>query len=563
LIRAALVAAALLAASPAAASAADPVMPLSQVQPGMRCTGLSVVRGTTISSFDVEVLDVIATEVGISGPRILVRVSGPAVEPAGIGPGFSGSPILCPDGAGVRRNVGAISEGLGEYGNRTALATPIEEILTERPAAAPQARGARWLARAARPLTGPLTVSGLGPGTRLLLARAARRAGRPLLQAPGGPVHGFPRQELRPGAAVAASIAAGDLDLSAVGTVAYRHGDAVWAFGHALDGLGARRLFLQDAYVYGVIDNPLGQPGLGLGTYKLTTAGGHTVGALTEDGPAAVAGRVGPAPPYLPLRVSAREEGRAPVSLTTRLADERSLDLGAGMGLVGTLAARTVLERLTRSGAAVALHMCLRYRSPALPRAFGFCNPYFSIGAAFGDLSQAASLVDEFDLPAPALERMDVRMRVLPELRRDVLVRASATRRVRPGQRITVKLRVQRRNGGAHTLPLRVPVPRSLAPGRRTLILSGTETGRVGGFPEEVLEILTIELGFGGEEDLEEPRTLRQLVRRVRGFRRAVGIEARFGRRGPRSLVKRSDDVAYEGAVKVPLRVVRRSKRSA
>ena len=54
--------AALLAAllSPAAAArAGDPIMPLGDVQAGMQCTGLSVVRGTAVSSFDVEVVDVI------------------------------------------------------------------------------------------------------------------------------------------------------------------------------------------------------------------------------------------------------------------------------------------------------------------------------------------------------------------------------------------------------------------------------------------------------------------------------------------------------------------------
>src|SRR5215211_3638155 len=153
--RASLLALALCACAPGAAHAADPIMPLSEVRAGMHCTGLSVVRGTDIASFDVEVIDVIADEPTIGGPRILVRTSGPAVDDTGIGPGFSGSPVLC-DG----RNAGAISEGVGEYGNHIALATPIEEILGARPAAA-RARRAPRIARAARPLVGPLTVGGL------------------------------------------------------------------------------------------------------------------------------------------------------------------------------------------------------------------------------------------------------------------------------------------------------------------------------------------------------------------------------------------------------------------
>ena len=78
---------------PAAAGAAEPIMPLSEVRAGMRCTGLSVIRGTEISSFDVEILDVLHGDALADGPSILLRVSGPAVDVTGIGPGFSGSPV--------------------------------------------------------------------------------------------------------------------------------------------------------------------------------------------------------------------------------------------------------------------------------------------------------------------------------------------------------------------------------------------------------------------------------------------------------------------------------------
>ena len=143
-------------AVPAVASAqGDPIMPLSQVQRGMHCTALSVIRGTDISSFDAEVLDVIVGDAA-DDARILIRVCGPAVDATGIGPGFSGSPIYCPDGDGVARVIGAISEGIGEYGNKVALATPIEQMLGEpvdaavrgapRPGAAAPARTA-WRCR--------------------------------------------------------------------------------------------------------------------------------------------------------------------------------------------------------------------------------------------------------------------------------------------------------------------------------------------------------------------------------------------------------------------------------
>src|SRR5215218_2271209 len=124
---AAAVAAFLVPAAPAFAG--DPIMPLSQVHAGMACTGYSVVQGTTISSFDVEVLEVAGGEATSGGGRILFRVSGPAVDVTGIGPGFSGSPIYCPDGAGVNRVIGAISESINEYGGKIALATPIAAVI--------------------------------------------------------------------------------------------------------------------------------------------------------------------------------------------------------------------------------------------------------------------------------------------------------------------------------------------------------------------------------------------------------------------------------------------------
>src|SRR4029079_3312959 len=134
--------------APGTALAGDPIMPLSQLRTGMQCTGYSVIRGTEISSVDVENGDALSGDAsGNDGPRILVRVSGPAIDRTGVGPGFSGSPIYC-DG----KNAGAISEAIGEYGGKTVLATPIEEILSNPPDAprgkpiARQARGGRGAA---------------------------------------------------------------------------------------------------------------------------------------------------------------------------------------------------------------------------------------------------------------------------------------------------------------------------------------------------------------------------------------------------------------------------------
>jgi hypothetical protein len=536
-----------------AAHAADPIMPLSEVRQGMRCTGLSVIKGTTISSFDVEILDVIAPEAGLSGPRILIKVSGPAVDESGIGPGFSGSPVMC-DG----RNAGAISEGLGEYGNHVALATPIEGMLEDRPTTPSSARRDPALLRAARPLQTPLTVSGLTGPARTIVERAARRAQRPLLVAPAGPAGGYAPVDMRPGASLSAAISTGDLGLGAVGTVTYRDGDDIWAFGHPFEGLGRRALFLTDAYIYTVIQNPVGVPDFGAMTYKLASSDGHVLGSITSDTVDAIAGKVGSDPPSFPLHIDARNRAGERVTQDSLLSDERDLGYGAGLSFVAPLGVTQALGRLMRDFGPVTFRMCARFRVRELRNPMGFCNTYFSVDDAVLDLSDAGAMIDFFDLAPLHVQRSAISVRARAGLKEDVLIGARGPRRARRGQRIRVRLKLQRRRGARRTITVPVRVPRSLRPGRHRL----TFTGSGGGFSDEALveELIAMfegELSGGGSS---EPRTVRQLARRIKLFRRSVGIRAKFKHRRAQ-LVRRSSDVSFDGRVRMTLRVTRRARR--
>lgn len=545
------------------ARAADPIMPLAEVRPGMRCTGLSVVRGTEIATFDVEVIDVIADDPVAGGARILIRVFGPAVDTTGVGPGFSGSPILCGG-----RNAGAISEGIGEYGNKVVLATPIEDILSAQPQPSPAwARQAPGLLRSARSLAGPLTVSGLSPGTRQLLARAARRAGLTVLAAPPGPQGGYPVQDLQPGSTVAASISAGDVSIGAVGTVAYREGAEIYAFGHALDALGRRSLFMQDAYVFSVIANPLGVPELGAQTYKLTSSGGHALGAVTNDTFSAISGRIGNAPASIPLRVKARgDEGRSAVVLDSRLADERSLGYGAGLSLVAPLATQTALDRLLGDFAPVTMRLCTRFRVRQLPRPMGFCSTYFDPYIALSAVAEAGSLVESFDLAPLGIRRARVSIAAERGVVDDVIAGAAGPRRARAGAPMRVRVALRRRGGGARTIGVSMPVPGDLRPGRHTLVIEGN------GFPFgeeetfiEIVEGLSRGLSNGRTAPVarvarSEPRSVRGLARQVAALASPQGITAHFRGREP-SLVLRSDEVRFDGRAKLSVRVLRPAQR--
>jgi hypothetical protein len=537
----------------APARAADPIMPLSEVRSGMQCTGYSVVRGTDISTFGVEVLDVIADDALYGGARLLVRVSGPAVDATGVGPGFSGSPILC-----AGRNAGAISEGIGEYGNKVVLATPIESILGARPAVPAGARRAPGIARAARPLVGPLTVGGLSPRSRRLFARAAERADRTVLVAPPGPQGGYPVQDLRPGAAVGTALSTGDVSIGAVGTVAYRDGNQIFAFGHALDGAGRRALFLQDSYVFGVIGNPLGAVDIGAMTYKLTSSGGHPLGTVTNDAFSAVTGTVGPPPASIPLNVTARLRGGGGqrVSLDSRLADERELGYGASFAIVAPFAATTAIDRVLGSYEPTALTVCTRFYVSQRRKPIGVCNPYFDAFTPLVDIATVSDMVEYFDLAPLDIRRASVRIALQRDFANDVVVGAEAPRVVRPGQTIDVRVALRRRGGTARSVTLKVRVPRDMRPGERRLTIAGNGNDAAG--DEFFIEIIGELFGFGEDFSAEaaEPRTVEQLARAVAQLRRPLGIEARWRRREPR-LVLESDEILYEGRARLRLQVAR------
>ena len=166
-----------------------------------------------------------------------------------------------------------------------------------------------------------------------------------MLAAPAGPLGGFPAQPLVPGASVAAMFSTGDVRVGAVGTVTYRDGARILAFGHPLDALGRRALFVEDAYVFSVIANPLGLPDLGADSYKLTSAGGHTQGTFTSDTLSSIAGQrrrssaVDPAPGHGP-----RARRPALGQLDAQPRRRARLGYGANLSLVAPLGASQGLD---------------------------------------------------------------------------------------------------------------------------------------------------------------------------------------------------------------------------
>ena len=233
----------------------------------------------------------------------------------------------------------------------------------------------------ARPLAAPLTSAGSTPGSATRCRRRPRRSGRVVLAAPAGPLGSFPVQQLRPGSAFGVGYASGDIAASAIGTVTYTDGDRVWGFGHPLDGVGARALLLQDAYVFRVVNNPLAI-GESAGSYKYAAAG-HDIGTLTNDALSAVVGRVGGLPTTVPVRVFATDlDTGAKQPVITSIADESAVDQPTGGSILSLVAPLAVTQAagtvLGGSPARLTGRACFAISFREVKRPVRFCNRYVS-----------------------------------------------------------------------------------------------------------------------------------------------------------------------------------------
>ncbi len=107
---------------------------------------------------------------------------------------------------------------------------------------------------------------------------------------------------LAPGAAIGVQLASGDIDATGVGTVTYRVGNRVLAFGHPMFNLGAVSMPMTTAYVHDIF------PAYDI-SFKLASPI-RSVGELQQDTNFAIGGTVGRQAQTVPLRISVLDSGK-------------------------------------------------------------------------------------------------------------------------------------------------------------------------------------------------------------------------------------------------------------
>jgi hypothetical protein len=555
------------------ARAADPITPLRDIHRGLHCTARTVVQGTTISSFDVDVIDVVAAADG-EDARILVRVSGPAVAGTGIGEGFSGSPVYCPNAQGQIGNAGAISETVGQYGEDVGLVTPIEQMLGLPVLPPSSVRTAPRLLRTARPLAAPLVVAGLAPSLARLVERSARLLRRPVVVAPAGPLGSFPPQPLIPGASLSVLLSSGAVTAGAIGTVTYRNGPTIYAFGHPLDGAGRRALPLGDAYVFTVIGNPLDTAEAT--SYKLA-APSHVLGTLTDDGLDGVVGLAGSLPPTIPVIVTVRDRDlHRTLRQQTDAADETDVGNPAGISALDQVAPAAIAQAIAtafngapaRETGQLCLHIHVRELHGRMLR---FCKRYVINGGAVdpdfpaplamamaNDVSAALAMVEGARYARLHVTAVMARVTIARGLRFATIRGARGPRTVRPGHTARVALRVRIFQGPMKTLRFRLLIPPDVPSGVQDIRFTGTPLdgdggdGPGGGFIAALLGISD----SSGPDQPQDAQSGAELLAAVDSMGGYDGVTAKLD--GERWHAYRSGRFRLDGSATLTVRVVRR-----
>lgn len=309
-----------------------PIMPLREVKAGMKGTIRTVFQGDQIEEFQFEVLGTMQSVLGPKTDIVLVRLIGAKPEYTGVVAGMSGSPAMI-DG----RLVGALSLRFGAFAKEPIGGlTPIESMLplfempwparqqraavpadiqaTEKPASVAQtsATSSSSAVSLLEPIPTPLFFSGF---SQSIVDHFAPVFGSyhlvPMLAGSGGAASLQFKPEsaadLVPGAPISAVLVRGDLGLYATGTVSYRAGDRILAFGHPLFQIGSVNMPMAKSRILATLPSSLG-------SFKISQLG-ETVGTISQDRLTAICGLIGVSPSMIPITINVHSPNRGIVPM--------------------------------------------------------------------------------------------------------------------------------------------------------------------------------------------------------------------------------------------------------
>jgi hypothetical protein len=314
------------------------LFPIEDVKPGMKGVARTVFSGTEPEEFGVEILGVLP---GFPGPRqssIIARLTGANAERTGVFGGMSGSPVYI-DG----RLVGAIAFSFPFSKEPIAGITPIKQMIdlfergsdrNTREASEPRTFSFRELAstdwkpnlpkpavtgaplivsvsansplvsllgQQFQPIATPVVFGGVSQEALALYAPQLQSNGLMPVSGVGGaaaitPLAPVTEKTLAAGTSVSVQLVRGDYSIAASGTVTFRDGNRIYAFGHPFLSLGSSDMPMTESSVVTVIPNTNN-------SFKLAVPG-QMVGSISQDRASGIYGQLGQAPKMIPVKIN-------------------------------------------------------------------------------------------------------------------------------------------------------------------------------------------------------------------------------------------------------------------
>ncbi len=322
------------------------VWQVEDIQRGMKGYGRTVLQGTKVETFQVEILGVMRNT-SPGRDLILARLSGLGLEKSGVIAGMSGSPVYIEDKllgavayawpfgkepiAGItpyiqmrpvvetlerreQQPTKPVRIGLAEQlrvGERSFDAVTITQNFED----ATESGGLHLM-----PLRTPLMATGFTRHTLDWLAKQTGRYGlTPML---GGAttarvLEEHKQAELEPGGPLAVAMIAGDFDLSGIGTVTHIEGGRVYGWGHPFMSLGGCHLPMYTGYIHTIY--PRQTVSFKMGSPL------REVGVMHADVSTCIAGILDRKADMLPLKTRVQVDGAEARTFRVKIARHRGL----------------------------------------------------------------------------------------------------------------------------------------------------------------------------------------------------------------------------------------------
>lgn len=422
------------------------LLPLNEVKAGQRGIGRTVFAGTTVATFDVEILGVMEN----TGPKqslILGRLSGGPLANTGVMQGMSGSPVWING-----KLIGAVAFAFPFAKEAIGGIRPIAEILasTGNAAGAPRAQRAavRFGDAQLEEIATPVAFEGFTQRTLDEFAPQLRDWGFSPRQALGG---GRPRttgdpKQLEPGSMISVQLMTGDMTAGADGTVTWIEGQKIYAFGHRFLSVGDTELPFARAEVLALLPS--------LTTSFKISAAREWMGAITSDRNTAIAGELGRTAKLLPVRITV-----GPNRYTVNVAPHRFL-----APLMLQMAAFSALDATERSfgSATVGVRGQIEFEDglPPVKLANQFAGDFSVLGVASLSAATPLATILEGVLPGLRPKSIDLTFTVAEERRQWRIENSRADQRqVSPGDTLELSVALSAENGREERRKIRYTVP--------------------------------------------------------------------------------------------------------